>query len=97
MRGKKYIENSTYKEMQEVTVELLDVVVSIKMYMDGAGVDEGGGKGEGKKRDETGEEGGAGRDEGGEEDQYESEDENRKSGSKLRAKPNYYLEFVGWR
>lgn len=69
--------------MQEVTVELLDVVVSIKMYLDGA------------REEEEGEEGGGG--EGGGEDQDEYENEHRKSASKLRAKSNYYLQFVGWR
>lgn len=80
--------------MQEVTIEFLDVAVSIKIYMDGAGVEEGEGKEGGE-----GEEGGEGRvrEEGGEEGKDEYEDGNRSSQSKLRAKSNYYLEFVGWR
>ncbi|XP_026327534.1 uncharacterized protein DDB_G0290685-like [Hyposmocoma kahamanoa] len=94
VRGKKYIENSTHKEMQEVTIEFLDVAVSIKIYMDGAGVEEGEGKGEGKEGEEDG---GRVREEGGEEGEDEYEDGNRRSQSKLRAKSNYYLEFVGWR
>lgn len=82
VRGKKYIENSTFKEMHEVTVELIDVVVSIKMYMDDTGAEEE------EKREEG---------EGGEDGQDEYEDEDRRRASKLREKANYYLEFVGWR
>lgn len=75
--------------MHEVTVELLDVVVSIKMYMDHAGAEEGGEGGEGGDGGEGGE--------GGEEGQDEYGVDNRKSALQSRAKQNYYLEFVGWR
>lgn len=82
--------------MQEVTVELLDVAVSIKMYMDDVTKKDGGEKDKkgvgGEEEEGEGEEEG---EEGGEDEEYEGG--NRKSASKLRAKSNYYLEFIGWR
>lgn len=79
-----YIENSTYKEQLDFTIELLDVAISIKLYMEGGGEagTEGGDKGEGGQMDE------------GDQNEYGHQ---RRKATNLRAKTNYYLEFVGWR